>query len=409
MPPGTAPKQPERPVTGVRATDSRPPVSSRYQAGELIAGKYRLVRQRGAGGMGTVWVAHNEVLDVDVAIKLIDLSGSAEPEQLAQRLLEEARSAARIGHAAIVRVHDFGKTRFLDPFIAMELLDGDDLSKVLERQQKLPVVTAVRLLLPIVHALAAAHDKNIVHRDVKPENIFLARDDEVKGQPKLLDFGVARMIDNPRKLTLEGSVVGTPDYMSPEQARGETTTAATDQWSLCVVLYELVMGQVPFDAPNYNALLRAIIEDEPAPIFDRELWEIVEKGLRKDHTQRFPSMRRLGEALARYLLDNGVEDDLSGTSLRRVWLREARAEGERTPTTTAARQVTPSSPPADEAERSRRESELQAIAEFYRDGDPLVALEREEQRRQLVIALSVLAIALFGVLAVLVGTGIIVL
>jgi len=201
--------------TGVREAPESV-TRTRYPPGYRID-KYELVRPYGEGGSGTVWVAHDMVLDINVAIKLINLDDSDEEARAqTQRLLDEARAAARLGHASIVRVHDFGQTDFGDPFIAMELLDGEDLADLLERQTNMPAIEAVQLLLPIAHALAAAHEKNIVHRDVKPENIFLSKA-EVGVTPKLLDFGIARRVDRPRRLTLEGSLLGTPDYMSPSR------------------------------------------------------------------------------------------------------------------------------------------------------------------------------------------------
>jgi serine/threonine-protein kinase len=327
---GAQEEKAEPEVTGVRdvpASGSQTASSGRYHEGRLIVDKYRLVRKLGSGGMGTVWVAHNTVLDVHVAVKLIELTGTDDAEALAQRLLEEARSAARLGHAAIVRVHDFGQTKLGDPFIAMELLDGEDLAHLLSREARMDPVQAVQLLLPIAHALSTAHEKGIIHRDVKPENIFLARDDEVALQPKLLDFGIARMIDRPRKLTVDGLAVGTPDYMSPEQARGEETTAQTDVWAFSVVLYELLMGRCPFDGQNYNALLRSIIEDAPRPISEDgiaedALWAILSRGLEKAPVERWSSMRSLGEALALWLQDHAITEDITGTSLRRAWLKE---------------------------------------------------------------------------------------
>ena len=163
----------------------------RYREGDVVAGKYQLGRHLGEGGMGDVWLAHNETLDIDVALKLI--RGELATAEMAERLLHEARAAARLGHPAIVRVNDFGKTDRGDPFIVMELLQGEDLGAALSSRGRLNAVTAVRTLLPIAHALMVAHNKGIVHRDLKPENVFLAKSDDGKLQPKLVDFGVAKL------------------------------------------------------------------------------------------------------------------------------------------------------------------------------------------------------------------------
>jgi eukaryotic-like serine/threonine-protein kinase len=307
------------------STPARAPERTRYLPGEIIENKYRLVRALGEGGMGTVWIAHNVVLDVQVAIKLIRLDiGSS--QRMTERLLQEARAAARLGHPGIVRVFDFGVTRHGDPFVVMELLHGETLADLISRESRLSAINAVQLLLPIADALATAHGKGIVHRDVKPENIFIARDESERRQPKLLDFGIASFVESGSKLTLAGAVLGTPDYMSPEQARGENDTDhRTDVWSFCVVLYELLTGRVPFNGSNYNALLRAIINDRPPSIVshaagDQQLWQIIERGLRKTANQRWDTMRVLGEALALWLYERGVREDVCAASLKTAWL-----------------------------------------------------------------------------------------
>jgi len=291
----------------------------------VVAGKYVLVRRLGAGGMGVVWVAHNRVLDVHVAIKLIDLEQSPHPKRMADRLLQEARAAARIAHPAICRVFDFGETEAGDPFIVSELLHGETLSAFLQESPRLDSLRAVQMLLPIVDGLAAAHAKGIVHRDIKPDNIFLSRDDVSHLQPKLLDFGIARLVDAEHKITLDGTLLGTPGYMSPEQARGDAEIdVRTDVWGVGVVLYELLTGTPPFAGDNYNALLWAIVHEAPVPVTDlgagdAELWSILGRALAKDPAARWASMRELGVALAAWLLARGVQEDISGRSLRATW------------------------------------------------------------------------------------------
>ncbi len=304
---------------------SGPPPSVRYQPGVLLSGKYRLDALLGEGGMGAVWRATNLLLELPVAIKLIraDLDRST----LRARLQLEARAAAKLGHPAIVRVFDVGESEFGDPFIVMELLQGETLARLLTRG-RLSGVHAVQLLLPIIDALGTAHTRGIVHRDLKPDNVMIAVEDQ-HTQPKILDFGIAKLLGPQaadHKLTEAGAVVGSPDYMSPEQARGrEDLDAATDIWSLCVVLYEAVTGGAPFSASNYHALLRAIVEDEPRSIVeqaagDDALWLIIRRGLAKDRRDRFGSMLELGQALAAWLLSHGVRDDAAGGSVESKWL-----------------------------------------------------------------------------------------
>jgi serine/threonine-protein kinase len=304
--------------------ESIPARVSRYGTGDLIANKYRLGRRLGEGGMGDVWLAHNDTLDIDVAIKLI--RGELATPEMAERLLQEARAAARLGHPAIVRVNDFGKTDRGDPFIVMEMLEGEDLAEALAARGRLSAVIAVRTLLPIAHALSVAHNKGIVHRDLKPENVFLAKSDDGKLQPKLVDFGVAKLERvQEQRLTQSREVVGSPLYMSPEQARGDEVDHRADIWALAVVLYEAITGRAPFEGKNYNALLYSIISNPPTPTMelgggDAELWAILERGFRKEADQRWFSMRDFGEALAHWLDDHGVHEDITGASLSATWL-----------------------------------------------------------------------------------------
>ncbi|HEX7453835.1 MAG TPA: serine/threonine-protein kinase, partial [Polyangiaceae bacterium] len=173
--------------------ESSGPVSGRrmaYTPGLVVADKYELLRPLGSGGMGEVWVAHHLSLDIDVAVKFIGDLG-AEGAGLAERLLEEARNTARLGHPAIVRALDFGHTERGDPFIVLELLAGEDLATRIEQTGRISPEQAVAILLPVVHALSAVHDSGVVHRDIKPENVFLA-EVELGLQAKLLDFGISR-------------------------------------------------------------------------------------------------------------------------------------------------------------------------------------------------------------------------
>ncbi len=304
----------------------RPPEPNPYLAGEVIGDRYRLQRELGRGGMGVVWVAHSLVLGVDVAVKLI--RASAAGPAIASRMAREAHAAARLGHPALVRVFDFGWTSRGDPFLVMELVQGETFAALLARELRIPAIRAVQMLLPIADGLRTAHDKNIVHRDIKPENIFLAADTFGRMQPKLLDFGIAKVdqATHEGKLTQFGAVLGSPEYMSPEQALGlDDIDERTDVWSFCVVLYELLSGTIPFRKANYNALMHAIINEEPRPVTDlgfadEALWLVLARGLAKERSERWSNMTELGEALALWLYEHGVKEDLSGNSIRAVWL-----------------------------------------------------------------------------------------
>jgi serine/threonine-protein kinase len=291
----------------------------------VISSKYELELMLGEGGMGAVWRARNIALDSSVAIKLIRAGLNRQALEL--RLLQEARAAAKLGHPAIVRVFDVGQTEHGDPFIVMELLGGQSLGALLLASGRLPSTRAVQIMLPIADALAVAHAKKIVHRDIKPDNVFVQSDDG-QIQPKLVDFGIAKLEqrEGGSLLTQAGVVLGSPEYMSPEQARGlDDLDNRTDIWSFCIVLYELLTGEVPFTGPNYNAILRSILED-PTPSItkraagDHELEDIIAKGLCKERVARWTSMVQLGKALAQWLVIRGVHEDVAGVSLETKWL-----------------------------------------------------------------------------------------
>ncbi|MDQ2647879.1 MAG: serine/threonine protein kinase, partial [Myxococcota bacterium] len=315
-------RDPEETLDGSASNGGEAP----FMAGELVAERYRLIRMLGQGGMGVVWVAHSLVLGVDVAIKLMR-SGIAKPE-LAARMAREAQATATLGHPALVRVFDFGVTPKGTPYLVMELAHGETLGALLRREHRLSAVQAVQMLLPVADGLRCAHERGIVHRDIKPENVFLARDALGRIQPKLLDFGIAKLEHQTGdgRLTQMGVVLGSPEFMSPEQARGDQDTdARSDVWSLCVVLYEMLTGTVPFKDENYNALMQSILHEAPVPTTeyatgDRDLWLVIERGLEKSRNTRWRSMTDLGEALALWLYERGVKEDLVGNSLKALWL-----------------------------------------------------------------------------------------
>jgi len=421
-----------------------------YVPGLIVADKYELLRPLGSGGMGEVWVAHHLSLDIDVAIKFIGSAGAAE-SGLAERLLEEARNTARLGHPAIVRALDFGHTDRGDPFIVLELLAGEDLATRIEQKGALSPEQAVATLLPVVHALSVVHESGIVHRDIKPENVFLAQA-ELGLQAKLLDFGISHKTDRVRRLTVRDTALGTPDYMSPEQARGETSDARTDQWSFCIVLFEAITRCRPFEADNYNALLRTIIDEAPKSLSSfgvdqPELWSILTRGLAKAAGDRYPNMRDLGEALARWLLERGVTEDSVGTSLRRAWASEVssvisvedlltarelapamgalgRASTQElgassameAPVSVRIRPADAHAPVMVALEEalnppSFRQSvpDLEALAELHRGGDPEDRLRRDAQRSVVVTLAVIVAVVLGITFSILFSAGVIVL
>ena len=288
--------------------------------------------------MGVVWKARSTALDVEVAVKLVRSSPTPSADAF-KRMAREAHAAARLGHPAMATVLDFGATPSGDPYVVMELLHGESLGDVLGRERRMDPVRAAGTLLPILDCLREAHDKGIVHRDIKPENLFISKTARGRLQPKVLDFGIAKLEvsdDSTTRLTQDGAVLGSPGYFSPEQARGETDIdLRTDIWSICVVLYELITGELPFTGANYNALLMSILKETPAPITthgygDEELWRIIQRGLTRDRDKRWSSMWELGRALAAWLYGKGVLADVTARSIKEVWL-DARSASEQAP------------------------------------------------------------------------------
>jgi serine/threonine-protein kinase len=346
IPPSASSAREDAPVTeaalGPEAGAPSRRESKAHAPGDTLDGRYVLISPLGKGGMGVVWRARSTALDVEVAVKLVRSSPTPSSDSF-KRMAREAHAAARLGHPAMATVLDFGATAEGDPYVVMELLHGESLGDVLGRERRVDPIRAVSTLLPILDGLREAHDKGIVHRDIKPENLFLAKTARGRMQPKVLDFGIAKLEESAdtSKLTQDGAVLGSPGYFSPEQARGETKIdLRTDIWSICVVLYELVTGELPFSGPNYNALMMSILKDTPKSTVehgygDAELWRIVQRGLMRDRNKRWNSMGELGRALASWLYEQGVTADVTSRSIKEVWL-EARALSEQAPSPLAA-------------------------------------------------------------------------
>lgn len=301
---------------------------ARAQPHQVISEKYELLHLMSSGGMGSVWVAHHKALGNHVAVKLLHERTMC--DELRERLILEARLAARVEHNNIVRVLDLGFTdgKSPAPYVVMELLGGHDLRGELEASGRLAPVRAVQLLLPALEGLAYAHDRHVVHRDLKPENIFL---DRTQGgdyvTPKIVDFGIARCLSDSgsTRITSSGSVFGTVNYLSTEQALGrDDVDHRADIWGFCAMLYECITGQPPFGDREPASALKAIIqEDIPPPstlgVDDEGLEAILMQGLRRERDQRWPDARSLGQALGRWLLDRGISEDASAQSVRARW------------------------------------------------------------------------------------------
>jgi serine/threonine-protein kinase len=291
------------------------------KAGSLVAGKYELVRELARGGMGSVWVAHHRQLDAEVAIKFMDTE-LAESAEARARFEREARAAAALRSPHVVQMLDYGVDEGV-PFIVMELLVGEDLRMRLKRQRRLRLDEAAPILTQACKALRIAADASIVHRDLKPANVFITRvgDDEVV---KILDFGVAKSTSRPAgEGTTTGMLLGTPHYMSPEQARGgKQLDHRSDLWSLTVILYQMITGRKPFDGDEIGDVIVKICTEHPPsvrtydPTLPPALDGFFERALSVDPNDRFQSARALAEELTAIARSAGVDvPSLSGRSV----------------------------------------------------------------------------------------------
>src|ERR687896_543432 len=229
--------------------------------GRLISGRYRLIAPLGEGGMATIWRAVDEQLDREVAVKLLRPQFSADPG-FAARFKQEARAAGGLSHPNIVGVYDYGTDGpDGEQYIVMELVDGSDLSAILRDRGSLATMDAVRVAIGVASALEVAHRKGIVHRDVKPGNILITDGGDVK----VTDFGIARAVSE-ASMTVTGTTLGSVHYFSPEQARGDEVTGASDVYALGIVLFEMLTGRRPFEGDSAAAVaLKRLNEDAPAP------------------------------------------------------------------------------------------------------------------------------------------------
>jgi serine/threonine protein kinase len=305
------PKRDDSPTAETRAPVVGTPLVMPFSPGEVIADKYEIIKIIGSGGMGYVVSATHVELGHQVALKFLrpELLVHAD---LVARFANEARTAVMIKSEHVARVFDVGTLPDAGPFIAMELLEGQDLGRIVCERGALPAETAIDYILQACEALATAHALGIVHRDIKPENLFVSRSVPGVEVVKVLDFGVSKFeLPEPespqrsRRPTVRSTAaVGSPTYMAPEQIRGlEDVDARADVWALGCVLYELLTGSPAFDAPSLTQLAAKILERPPAPPrsinpeLSAELEAVVTHCLGKDPTRRFQNVAELAAAL----------------------------------------------------------------------------------------------------------------
>jgi len=299
------------------ATASNPQEEAKFDSlvGAVLADRYQIVRRIGEGGMGAVYEAKHTVIGKRVAVKVLLEKFLAKSDFVA-RLLQEARLASSIGHEHIVDVTDFGTTTDGRSFVVMEFLDGESLAELAMREAPLPIERSLGIARQVASALGAAHAKGIFHRDVKPENIYLVKRGDADFV-KVVDFGISKAVKpggdeggEGYRLTHTGLLLGTPLYMSPEQARGEEDLDhRVDIWALGVLLYECLTGEVPFRANNYLGIISQVLTHAPTPPsklrpelgISGAVEAVVMRAMEKDRTRRYQTMAELERDLERLL------------------------------------------------------------------------------------------------------------
>ncbi len=295
----TLPREPDPRLDGL-TQPLLPPTKSVPNSWPRVAG-YQIVEVLGSGGMGIVYKAHQERLDRFVALKMIRAGGGARPEDLA-RFETEAKAVAAIEHNNIVKIFDIGEQDGL-PYFSLEYLSGGSLSQKIGGKPQ-PFDQAARIVETMARAIHVAHEHKVIHRDLKPANVLFAAD----GTLKITDFGLVKRLESDSKQTRSGSILGTPSYMAPEQARGESQSVgpAADQYALGAILYDLLTGRPPFQGTSVLDTLEMVRSKEPVapaqlqPKTPRDLETICLKCLEKDVARRYPDVLALAEDLRRY-------------------------------------------------------------------------------------------------------------
>jgi serine/threonine-protein kinase len=328
----------------MQGSEGLAPGSIPVRSGEVLAGKYRVDRVLGVGGMGIVVAATHLQLDQRVALKFMLPEALARP-MLLERFAREARAAGRLKSEHVARVLDVGTLESGLPYMVMEYLEGRDLGSLVETTGALPTETAVDFVLQACDAVAEAHSLGIVHRDLKPRNLFVTHRNDGRALVKVLDFGIAKHtvpsgVD--LSLTKTTEVIGSPNYMSPEQLRSSKgADERSDIWALGVILYELLTGVLPFNAESVTQLIAMVLSEDPRPIRELRadvptgLGRVIEQCLRKDPAARFPSTAQLAAALEPF-----APSDSRGLATRIARI----TAGNRLPPSPSAMAMTPSPP-----------------------------------------------------------------
>jgi eukaryotic-like serine/threonine-protein kinase len=262
--------------------------------GKIVGEKYRIVRLIGRGGMGAVYAAEHILLKKVVALKMLHEGGTDGAQALA-RFRNEAELTASVMHPNVVSVTDMGVLADGTAYLAMELIEGKSLAEIIKQEGKLPLKRALPVFVQLCSALAAAHEKGVLHRDLKPGNVIIVEDHGVE-RVKVVDFGIAKLQEGEQHLTQTGEVFGSPHYMSPEQCQGHQVSAASDIYSLGSLMHEVLTGKVPFSGDSPMAIVMAHMNEPPPPMVleapaqvAQEMNSIVAKAMAKQAEERFQS------------------------------------------------------------------------------------------------------------------------
>jgi serine/threonine-protein kinase len=288
-------------------TDSNDPM-----IGTLAAGRYRVMKLLGEGGMGQVYLAEHVAIEKRVALKVLRAEYATKGE-IVTRFQQEAISASRIKHPNVLDVFDFGQLDNGCFFLAMEFLEGNDLADEITRRRVLDAATGIRVAMQICRALAAAHINGVVHRDMKPENVFLQRTADGEEIVKIVDFGIAQLrskddavVETKRRLTRTGMIFGTPEYMAPEQASGKHADLRADIYAVGIIMYEMFTGAVPFTGETFLGVLTKHLNEAPPPMnavfpelaISPEMQAVIMRALVKDPAVRYQSMLEFAQAIS---------------------------------------------------------------------------------------------------------------
>src|SRR4029079_1021596 len=301
--------------------------------GTVLGDAYEIIRPIGIGGMGSIYEAAQVRTRKRVAIKMMSKELAAHPEALA-RFRREVKVTTELAHPHIIEVLDFGASPTGEPYLVMEYLDGEDLEQRLERVGRLQPRTAAEIIKQLASALAVAHAEGIVHRDLKPGNVFLLRMPGDALFVKVVDFGISKVLKAATtKLTMARAVVGTPEFMSPEQAAGRVDLIdhRSDQWALACLTWHMLSGRLSFWKPDVSGILNQVIQDDPTPLapefaglIPREVDKVLRRVFSKKREDRFPTINAFARAF---------EAASSGAPVR----ASAPAEGRRGPAMAPAR------------------------------------------------------------------------